>query len=358
MSTAIPRVLILHAYSAENAGDGLLVTESLELLGAALGECNVTLLASRPDSFADVAGTVLPTVPTRRGWDRRTRAVLKQIDSYDLVLGVGGGYLRAGTPVETIKSVLVQGPQLLAAARTSAPTIYLPQSVGPARFGLRRRLRKLLGGVDIVMLRDDRSVDQFRGPTTRRAPDLATAAVVAGRSGDDTVSSVPVLSIRSVHGRINPDIYRLADAIAPYDSYIQSTVGGNDDRPATSTLTPQRVIERDELMTPDSQRRVVVAVRLHAALMALAAGHYVIHLAYERKGFGAFSDLGIAPWVHSVNSFDVRDVSAQVDALLNDATVRADYDRRISDARGRVEEERRRTIADIRALAGRTSDGH
>lgn len=346
------RVLVLHGYSAENAGDGLLVRETLELVREAVGDnAQITLLASRPETFDGLGVTALPTVPTKRGWDRRTRAVLKSIDDFDIAVAVGGGYLRAGTVVETLKTALVHVPQLRAAARTSTPTIYLPQSIGPARFGTRGWVRRKLEKLDLVMARDDRTIAEVGGSTTERRPDLATAAVVGGRQPGVEVDPTPVLSIRAVHGKINPDIYRLAEQIAPYDGYIQSTVGGNDDRPAAATLSPRQMVERSTLMTPGGTPRVVVAVRLHAALMALAAGHYVVHLAYERKGFGAFGDLGISPWVHTVNSFDVDAVVRQTKGLLNDPVVRADYDARIERAAAAIASSRAAIVEEVRQHA-------
>jgi polysaccharide pyruvyl transferase WcaK-like protein len=349
-------VLILHAYSADNAGDGLLVRETLNLLREALGTFEATMLASRPSSFADLGIRVLPTVPTLRGWQKETRAVLRAADNFDLVVGVGGGYLRSGTAVEALKAGLVMGPQLIAAARTRSPTLYLPQSIGPARFGTRRIVSRLLRRIDCVMVRDDRSLEEFAGPTLVRVPDLATGAVIASRASTSHVEPVPVVSIRSVRGRINPDLHALAERLKPFDGYVQSTVGGNDDRPAMSTLTSRRVLARDELMNSGGAVRVVVAVRLHAALMALAAGHYVIHLAYERKGFGAFADLHIEPWVHSVNSFDVDAVASQVQALVHDAEKRRDYDERLMTSSEHVQESRADIVSIIQRLIGKSID--
>lgn len=345
------RVLVLHGYSAENAGDGLLVRETLELIREAYGAADITLLASRPETFADLGVRALPTVPTRRGWDRETREALRRIDGYDIVVAVGGGYLRAGTLIETAKTALVHGPQLRAAARTTTPTVYLPQSIGPARFGTRAWVQRTLRGIDLVMARDDRTIAEVGGPTMTRMPDLATAAVVGGRQPGTDVDPVPVLSIRAVHGRISPDIYSLADRITPYDGYIQSTVGGNDDRPAAATLSPRHMVDRSTLMTPGGTPRVVVAVRLHAALMALAAGHYVVHLAYERKGFGAFGDLGISPWVHTVNSFDVDAIASQVKGLLTDPSIRAEYDDRIAEAAEAIAAARAQIVEQLRERA-------
>lgn len=319
------KVLVLHAYSAENAGDGLLVQETMSLIRSAYPDAIVTMLAARPETFADIDAAIHTSTPTLRGWDKRARETLRNIDRYDLVVAVGGGYLRAGTFVEAIKTALVHGPQLLAAAKTRAPTLYLPQSVGPARFGLRRVIRRQLRRLDTVLLRDDRSVEEVGGPTARRWPDLATLAAANpdGRASD--VSAIPVVSIRAVRGRVNPRLLELAESLGTYDSYIQSTTGGNDDRAATSKLRPQRVLERSEFMGNGVTPRVVVAVRLHAALMALAAGHYVIHLAYERKGFGAYDDLKLTPWVHNVNSFDPEFVAMQVRSLLTSPERRHEY---------------------------------
>lgn len=357
MSTQNKRVLVLHAYSAQNAGDGLLVEETLKLIRDALGEAEVTLLASRPDSFAHHGIRVLPTVPTKVGWDRRTLHELRTINSYDLVIGVGGGYLRTGAPLEATKTALVMGPQLLAASRTSAPTIYLPQSIGPARFGTRRALKRLLHGIDVVMVRDDRSLREMTGPTLVRIPDLATAAVGAGRQQGQDIDPIPVVSIRAVRKQVPAGIYDLCGRLREYDGYVQSTVGGNDDRPAMSTLSPRNQIERSTLMTPGGTPRVIIAVRLHAALMALAAGHYVIHLAYERKGFGAFGDLGLQRWVHSVNNFDPSAVAQEVDRLLGEKETRRAYDDAIAASRRHLNEARDTIVTEIRARTGTKNDG-
>ncbi len=347
-------VLVLHGYSADNAGDGLLVRETVSIIKEALGETPITLLASYPETFSDLNVSALPAIPTKRGWNPRARDALRQIDDFAMAIGVGGGYLRAGTMVETLKAALVHGPQLVAASKARIPTLYLPQSVGPARFGTKHWVRRRLSGVDKVMLRDDRSVTEFFGPTVERVPDLAAAGVVNGRRPENEVDSTPVLSIRAVRGRVSPPIYDLADLLDSYDGYVQSTTGGNDDRAAAATLAPVRSIERTELMASEGPLRVVVAVRLHAALMALAAGHYVIHLAYERKGFGAFEDLGIAPWVHSVNRFDAFRVAEQTRALLFDAATRDEYETRIGAASERIVAARSEIVERVREW-GRTA---
>ncbi len=346
------KVLALHAYSADNAGDGLLVTRTLELIREALGaDTEITVIASRPASFAAEDVRVVPAVPTKRGYSRAELTALRHLDEFDLVVGVGGGYLRADSLVGLAKAALVQGPQLVAAARTSTRSVYLPQSIGPVPRGLRRATRALLSRIDSVFVRDDRSLDQFRKAGVVRGGDLALLDVPGGRRAGTDVDPTPVLSIRAVHGSIPGGIPVLAGLLGDYDVYVQSTVGGNDDRPASVTLQPRSVVERAALLSDEGPRRVVVAVRLHAALMALAAGHYVVHLAYERKGYGAFADLGLDRWVHPVTRFSPVMVARQARALLGDPQVRADYDQAILAAGPRFALERDRIVETLRGTA-------
>lgn len=340
------KVLVLHGYSAKNAGDGLLVREALDLVTAAFGSsADVTLLASDPSTFTDLGVACYATVPSVRGYRRDYIRVLKDIESYDLAVAVGGGYLRAGSPVEAVKMLLVHGPQLWATSRARIPTVYLPQSVGPARYGTRRVIQGMLRKQTRVLFRDDRSMAEFPQVEAGRAPDLATAPVPGKRRPGEAVDEVPVLSVRALEGKVTPALYELAERLGTYDMYVQSTTSGNDDRPASGTFSPRREIPRTELMAFGAGLpRVVVAVRLHAALMALAAGHYVVHLAYERKGFGAFDDLGLQDWVHPVRRFSVDAVGRQVHDLMTSASARRDYDHQIQEREQHVSASRARIV--------------
>ena len=93
------RILLLHAYSAHNRGDGLLVNESVALIRSVFDDVELEIVASDPDSFSYVGVPVYNAKPGRRGWSREYLRVLRNLDSYDLLVGVGGGYLRAGKPV-------------------------------------------------------------------------------------------------------------------------------------------------------------------------------------------------------------------------------------------------------------------
>jgi polysaccharide pyruvyl transferase WcaK-like protein len=45
-----------------------------------------------------------------------------------------------------------------------------------------------------------------------------------------------------------------------------------------------------------------------------------IHLSYERKGFGAFSDLGVSEYCHGFKKFSPELIVTQAESLKNDSS--------------------------------------
>lgn len=349
------KVLVLHAYSAENAGDGLLVRETLSLIRDALGsDTRITVAASHPDTFAGLDVDIVDSSPGIFGYNRKYLNVLRSMSDFDAIVGVGGGYLRAGYIIEAMKTALVHGPQLVAASLTKTPSVYLPQSIGPANPLVRRLLKSRLENVDIVYVRDDRSLAEFSHAGVTRTSDLAILSSAPRENILLDVDPNPVISVRAVRGKVSPLVIDFAQQVETFDGYIQSETSGNNDLEAMRSVGPQRILSRRELMEPvDGEKsRVVVAVRLHAALMALQAGHFVIHLAYERKGFGAFEDLGLDAYVHNVNKFEPFRVVRQMRELLSDEDLRAKYVQSLNSVFEQSASHRDRLVMDLRQVAG------
>lgn len=342
------KIVILHAYSANNAGDGLLVDAAIELLEEASPGSEYTVLARHPDSFAPRDRTRFVSTRWTGPGSRQARKVLRSLDSFDLVVGVGGGYLRFGGVLETAKTAVAHLPQLIAAASTSTPTVYLPQSVGPEGPVVRALLRRLLSRITVVCLRDDRSVAELGLPNAVRRPDTALLDPAWAPRSAPLGDRDPVLSVRPVRRPGQERLTDLAHRLGRFDGWVQSRGAGNDDTQAVAAVRPRRELDRAEFT--EGPRRVVVAVRLHAALMALRAGHWVVHLAYERKGFGAFADLGLESEVHPVCAFDPSAVAARVDELLWDEGARARYDDTVRGSLGSFARHRSALLQEIRAL--------
>src|SRR3954447_20139369 len=110
------KVLLLHGYSPHNKGDGLLVDESVRIAREAFGaNVELTLVASRAEEFTDFPGRVVSS-HTSKLFRRDSFRSIRSRD-FDVVLAVGGGYLRAGSWKATLKMCLVHLPQLALASR-------------------------------------------------------------------------------------------------------------------------------------------------------------------------------------------------------------------------------------------------
>ncbi|MDR5835157.1 polysaccharide pyruvyl transferase family protein [Caballeronia sp. LZ034LL] len=344
----IENIVLLHAYSRRNSGDGLLVDLSAALLREAFGaRLRLTVVAADPSSFPEYDDVLPAPVIAPSGLARVAAAAAtacrvvtpaaarlrERLSQCDLIVGVGGGYLRARNGVEAAKLALGHLVQADAARAARKPTVYLPQSIGPALScssalsdRAAGRLREALAGFATVCVRDDRSETFLAGnANVMRMPDLAVLEFA--RSRDAVLAQAAArphgvrhvaLVLRDAPSWSRPQRERYAQSTRELIALlrnecrlsfaVQSTGRGNDDAAyyrqlgIGETLPGLRhLLEHD---TPD----VVVSVRLHGALESLLHGVPAFHLSYERKGFGAYGDLAIPRWVANAADFDASSV--------------------------------------------------
>jgi polysaccharide pyruvyl transferase WcaK-like protein len=332
------KIILLNAYSRTNAGDGLLVDEAHLLIQQTFPGATVRLVSMAPDSFPEFEDGLNPIGGPSQEMTRvqlvRTLltgrphpAVAKAIDEADLAVAVGGGYLRAASFTGMLKTVLSHLSQ--APHRSSrTPYVYLPQSIGPypgprIPLGL-GRLRR----AKAVFVRDDRSLKLARdfGMKVSRVPDMAALALARTLDGPmqprevthDTVAVV-ARSLGSKAARYDAQIKRLVE-LTNGELLVQSFGRGNDDPSYYRALgySGDKAALKDVLADPARRPAVVVSVRLHGSLQAILAGVPSIHLSYERKGWGAYDDLGISRFVHNAKSFDLDLVLSQIEEIRRD----------------------------------------
>jgi polysaccharide pyruvyl transferase WcaK-like protein len=339
-------IAVIHAYSRRNAGDGLLVDLSLERLeraGASRTECEVFALDA--GSFADLPRVHQVGVPGRRpspamlpatgqlaasalyvssGRRLRFGRLPDVFARADAIVAVGGGYLRTGTTVASLGTLLNHVPQLAAASRSTARTVYLPQSIGPLRGPVGTLVGRLLQRIDLVCVRDDRSVEELRARlAARRFPDLAVLQLSEqlGRAGErDRNGDEVVLVGREL---TNGESYegRLVELARRLGGVAWATQAEGLGTKSDLSLYERLGVRSDgrllDLLAAHSPG-VVVSTRLHGAVQALLAGVPAVHLGYERKSWSAYADLGLSDYVHNARSFDPVVVAAQVQELVSD----------------------------------------
>ncbi|WP_159715481.1 polysaccharide pyruvyl transferase family protein [Geminicoccus flavidas] len=370
----MPRILILHAYSRRNSGDGLLVDETVAVLRSAFGpSAAIQVLAIDAESFREQYDVVqMPGLGDRRSllttlktaWDLSVQALGKptavivggQRIEPDLIVGVGGGYMRAKNPLEALKFLLAHLPQLFLASRAQVPVLYFPQSIGPFIWPLSGLIRQLFARIDQVFVRDDRSLQLLSGlKSCERCPDLAVIAIAeALQDAPRAPCAERALIIARdlpIRGRARQTylsrLNELLDGLSGAELIVQAEGRGNDDRAFYQAHWPERGPFRtvkDALA--DGLGGVVVSVRLHGALGSILRGYPAVHLTYERKGFGAYSDLGIRELVHSVYHFDPDAVKQQAQALMLESS---DFWNRIDQAGTKVRMDARRLVSVARS---------
>ena len=374
-------VVLLHAYSSKNSGDGLLVDLSIDLLKQAFGETTrVSIIAADPASFpqytdvypapvlADagisrIAGAASMTLPI--GKNSRARELLRILASADLLVGVGGGYLRARSCMEALKLEAGHLLQMRAACLSGKPTVYLPQSIGPSMPAkpLRSHLSGMLARFSCVFVRDDRSVAFLAcNANTRRAPDLAvldferrSAQIIAqaekARTGVAHVAFVLRRAPNWTNGqreRYETATQRLIQRLRKtcrISFAVQNRGRGHDDLAYYRSIgVDGDLMSLKEMLATDTPD-FVVSVRLHGSLESVLNGVPSYHLSYERKGFGAYSDLGLEGWVANAADFDPEKVASTI--LAPDAI--RDFWANTSSGFERIRVARERILAELRA---------
>jgi polysaccharide pyruvyl transferase WcaK-like protein len=330
-------ILVTHAFSRKNAGDALLVDLTIErLVRLGYDKESVVIAALDPESFSNhprvfgVPGEPHSTVSlgTVKAAMHRIRLRGSRLDQLftqaDGVVAVGGGYLHTSGPVESIGCWLNHLGQLKLAVKSGAPTVYLPQSIGPLRGPIGASIRKQLLSVDLVAVRDDESLwDLGSRPNVRRFPDLAILELTRRISWGRTVGSeghTIVIGRRLRSGAEYERRFRgLLERLKAPHIALQADVGPKSDALFYAYLGLEISGTLDALASrlPGG---VVVSVRLHGALQALMLGWPAIHLSYDRKGWGAYSDLGLADYVHDAYRFDPDLVARQTQMLQRDAS--------------------------------------
>jgi polysaccharide pyruvyl transferase WcaK-like protein len=328
----VPRVLILHAYSPTNSGDGLLVDLALQTLHRTIGEFSFHVVASDADGFDDeryIQWGVDPSIrfaPGRRlsmlatgvvGAPARVKSLAEEAD---LIVAVGGAYLRGGGFVESLKSWGAHYGQVKLAAQHGSKSVYFPQSIGPFTGVYRRMMNRHLGQIGAVYVRDEKSLQDWGHLVgVNRAPDMAILEWARGYSGASPLSGDgPVFVARDLpRPRTYESLLNSVRDSGRYEWAVQATGGGNDDFPITRRMSPTAPRLLSSVLA-EARPRVVVSTRLHGSLSSLIAGYPSVHLSYERKGWSAFADLGLSDFVIAARDATLDEVDELVNRITRD----------------------------------------
>ncbi len=311
-------VLILGYYGFGNVGDEAVLAALVDLLRRVRPDLRLAVLT------ADPAGTAaaLPVTPVDR-W--RPAAVLGALRRSDLLLAGGGSLLQDAT---SLRSLLYYASLILTARACGKKVALFSNGLGPLRTAPGRALAlAALRSAHYISLRDTLSLARLDAMAPRLAtraevvPDPAFSLEPAPAAAADALSLLaaagadphrPFLAVclrpwtrpPATAADLVPLLAAALDRVAEETEYgvLFLPLHRGSDAPlsravAAAMRRPAFVLDPAppprSLMAVLGQARAVVAMRLHAAILAAAQGVPSLGLAYDPKVEGVLGDLAL-----------------------------------------------------------------
>ena len=364
------RVVIVNAFERGNRGDAALLSAMIEQVrqahpGADLAICGFEHPRERPEfdgvrnlgsirryagdesvpvavrhlrkvlvialATAMAAGAGRATARSARMLPKEVAAELTALAEADLVVSLGGGYLRGSADLPADVSVAFLLLPLWIANRFGVPVVSAPQSYGPfpTRFQ-RAAVRRVLARNEVISAREDISVgllEELGIPKglIRRDVDSAFAFTCRstrawrkelGITEDETVAlftarqylapepqaayeravaqAVAHLARDGVRVVMAPQVtcaYKSDD-----DRIVQRRIVALADHPNVVSIEDDSLSHHD-VMALYGAADYMVGTRFHSVIFSLLAHVPCIAISYERKGRGIMRDLGLERWV-------------------------------------------------------------
>jgi len=299
------RVVLCGYYGFGNLGDELLLEaliDGLESCGVGRGE--MAVLSGSPEETRARHGLVAADRWSVRG----AAALLRRSET--LLLGGGGIFQDATSARSPVYYWGLVRIALLAGARPWC----IGQSVGPFRRALSARLaRSSLAACEVRGVRDARSASLLKGwglgCDVTCDPVISLSVPAAGPSTRDSAAGRLAVNIRPWRGdlprRTAVEAVRIASelsleltglALAAEDAALMESLRDEGLFPATSIATLDAGGWRSDCSVLLSGATRVVAMRFHAAVLALLHGRDLVGVAYDPKVAELADEWGFPLW--------------------------------------------------------------
>ena len=296
------RLVISGYYGFSNTGDEAVLSAIVQEFRAQAGdEIEITVLSGSPK---ETAKTHRVKAVNRMSFS----SVISAIRKCDLLISGGGSLIQDVTSFHSAVYYL----SIIAMAKVfRRKVMILGQGVGPLRGSLAQALTAgVLGGVDLITVRDPESAEMLKSLGVRRPPIRVTADPTFTLRKCTDEEAVRLLSEAGLSAGENIIAIALREwptsgsaieeaAMKALKSFISKTqvrillitMQTPEDMPLAhriKTAIPESVIQ-PEPYTPEQllgvlgRCRLVVAMRLHALIFAAAAGVPVLGIEYDPK---------------------------------------------------------------------------
>jgi len=392
----VPRdIVISHVYSSDNKGDAALTSVLIQDLRQRFRGANLAILkleaaakdahfegVPEKDSFMYYALNkyrnplvkllyttyMIAATLSWAGWRRLTglhlylpahlREVAYIYEQADLIVAVGGGYLRSRKGLVNRLNVPLLLHPLLFGYILGKPTVLYPQSVGPFVNGFEGSLVAfVLRRLMLIVLREDTSVTLLSRLGVRqnvvRSIDSGFLLRTSHKLDIHKTYHIPAdklivgVTVRAwLSGKAQVAYERavaeaLDDVVERFGAHIlfipQVTAAKGDDDRVVSRRVHWYMKHAAEATTINSQPDhhqikaiydgldALLGTRFHSVIFSLTSYVPVLAIEYEHKTSGIMHDLGLDKWVIKIEDAAAADLAAAMHNLLEHSTQYKSY---------------------------------
>ncbi|MCW3036519.1 MAG: hypothetical protein JWM17_1831 [Actinobacteria bacterium] len=389
------KVMVVNAYVRENAGDAALLSVLLDQLESAFPGCDICVSSMEDPRVRDnfSGHTNIGSIRRYTGdeqeprlsriarkvligavglcwfryasgaWRRcarilpsEARAEVQAVESSDLIVSLGGGYLSGTNSLGSRLHLFYSLLPVVLGQRLGKPVIFAPQSFGP--WGSARQARRIgrcLSRASLVLAREERSLDVLKEMGTR--PSVMGRAVDSAFSFDApaqnwrqhlALDADEVLVGITARKWLDPERQdRYERALAAVIDQIQARPGqhailipqvmsayqSDDDRIVNTRVAAYCRAGRQPLLLAGwsshydlkalyKELDYLIGTRLHSVIFSLTSSVPSIAIAYEHKTLGVMRDLGLESWCLRIEDVTEPRLTELVERLMHD---RASY---------------------------------
>ncbi len=327
-------VLISGYHGFKNSGDEALLFAILKTLKAKKPELDVTVLSKTPTETARVYEV--------RSISRYSPfQIIKEMKKTKVLLFGGGSLLQ---DVTSRKSIYYYLAILFLAECTGMKTMLYANGIGPITNKLSRFLAKhILNRVDVITLRDDRSVEDLKGLDVTKPKIIITAdpaftidtdASLSGkyftkRAGvpDNTrLCAVSIRDWKNLKDGFSDELARLLDYMAenhniypifvpfqyPHDLEVSKSVMKKMNKPS---YILSRELTVAEMFSVLSEAEITIGMRLHSLIYATTLTIPSMALVYDPKIIAFMESINQPDWVNA-ETFSFSDAKNVLDLLI------------------------------------------
>lgn len=328
------RLLLSGYYGFGNFGDEALLEVIVRRMRERFPQLDIEVLSATPNATASALGV---TSTPRWQW----RSVRDAIARSDVVVSGGGGLLQSAT---SLRSLIYYAAILREAIRSKRKTMVFAQSIGPLDALGKFIVRRFCRGLGRATVRDESSRILLRELVPHTPVERTADPVFLYEAPNENVDlsleglgpqSGPyaIVSVRKCTGlrEIGPVIARAADRLAerhgirvaflPLGGITDAEVSSAIIRTCSSTpvLLPETFLAKASAILGGA--RVVIAMRLHALILAARYAIPFLAIPYDPKVTGLCADLAypLQPlWKPGAGKTADVATDALVDRLVSD----------------------------------------